>query len=173
MWQFTEKVDGANIRIIVEPTGVRFGGKTDNAQLPSKLVERLRAHFDPQAAAMVERFQGNAVLYGEGYGAGIQSGGIYRPDQDFILFDVRVGQWWLQREAVNDVAKEWGLRIVPTIGSGTLADAIALVKGCLLSTMGVHVGVLAEGIVARPAVQLLDRNGVPIMAKIKHKDFHK
>jgi hypothetical protein len=42
-WVFTEKVDGTNIRIMIEPLGgLCFGGKTDNAQIPADLAEHLR-----------------------------------------------------------------------------------------------------------------------------------
>ncbi|RYG28098.1 hypothetical protein EON81_29105 [bacterium] len=91
-WVFTEKVDGTNIRIIIEDGRVRFGGKTDNAQIPAFLVERLRSIFEPQNALLQEIFPAGACLYGEGYGARIQKHGAnYGPGQDFVLFDVKVG----------------------------------------------------------------------------------
>jgi hypothetical protein len=37
IWVFTEKVDGTNIRVMWDGTYLRFGGKTDNAQIPAKL----------------------------------------------------------------------------------------------------------------------------------------
>ena len=46
----------------------------------------------------------DVTVYGEGYGAKIQSGGMYRQDQAVIVFDVRVGPWWLSDENVADVA---------------------------------------------------------------------
>ena len=91
-WTFTEKVDGTNIRVVFKDSGVTFGGRTDDAQIPAKLVERLNERFLPLAAKLGEVFpDGAAVLYGEGYGAKIQKGGgNYRADQDFVLFDVLV-----------------------------------------------------------------------------------
>ena len=78
-----------------------FGGKTDNAQIPAPLVARLNERFLPLADMLSEMFENGACLYGEGYGAKIQKGGgNYRPDQDFVLFDVRVGEWWLERTSV-------------------------------------------------------------------------
>lgn len=174
-WVFTEKVDGTNIRVMCGDgaTGrnVTFGGKTDAAQIPAFLVEKLQARFltDDQRANLAIIFPDGACLYGEGYGARIQKGGgNYRADQDFVLFDVKVGDWWLQREAVEDVAAKLGLDVVPILQRGTLTDMIALVREGFDSTWG---SFDAEGIVARPAVELKTRNGHRIITKLKHKDF--
>ena len=169
-WTFTEKVDGTNIRVIFKDGGVTFGGRTEYAQIPAKLVERLNERFLPLAAKLGEVFpDGAAVLYGEGYGAKIQKGGgNYRADQDFVLFDVRVGQWWLQRADVGDVAQKLGLDVVPVIGEGTLHDAVDRAKAGIRSAWG---DFEAEGIVARPKTELMTRAGQRLVAKIKCRDF--
>jgi hypothetical protein len=169
-WVFSEKVDGTNIRVIIEPTGVRFGGKTDNAQIPSKLVECLNAKFLPIAVrqALQELFPDGAVLYGEGYGAGIQSGGNYRQDQAFVLFDARVCKWWLSRESVEEIAAKFSLDVAPIIGAGTLDEMVKITQAGFSSRWG---DFKAEGIVARPAVELCTRGGERIITKIKYKDF--
>lgn len=80
-WVFTEKVDGTNIRVMLNDGRIDFGGKTDNASLPSPLVTRLSDRFHPQLCHMREMFPEGVCLYGEGYGANIQkSGGNYRAD---------------------------------------------------------------------------------------------
>lgn len=168
-WVFTEKVDGTNIRVMFDGGKITFGGKTDNAQIPANLGTRLNETFLPLAATFAEVFTGPVCLYGEGYGAKIQKGGgNYRPDQDFVLFDVRVGEWWLQRADVEDVAAKLGLEIVPIIGEGTLHDAISQAKAGISSTWG---NFQAEGIVARPKVELKTRSGERIITKIKCRDF--
>lgn len=169
-WTFTEKVDGTNIRVAADANGaVTFGGRTDNAQIPAPLVVRLNERFLPLAATLAEKFADGMVLYGEGYGAKIQKGGgNYRTDQDFVLFDVRVGPWWLQRADVEDVARTLGLDVVPVIGEGTLSDAVALCKDGIRSTWG---DFEAEGIVARPKTELATRSGHRIITKVKCRDF--
>lgn len=172
-WVFTEKVDGTNIRVVIAPTiaggDITFGGKTDDAQIPALLVQRLQERFLTQRAALNEAFPGGGCLYGEGYGAKIQKGGgNYRSTQDFVLFDVKVDDWWLQRQAVEDVAAKFGLEVVPIVGRGTLNDLITKVREGFNSTWGPFA---AEGIVARPAVELKTRNGSRIITKLKHKDF--
>lgn len=169
IWDFTEKVDGTNVRVIFNEGKVTFGGRTDDAQMPVQLAQRLNERFLPLAGLMGELFADGCVLYGEGYGAKIQKvGGLYRPDQDFVLFDVRVGHWWLQRADVVDVAQKLGIDVVPIIGAGNLYAAIDAAKRGIKSTWG---DFEAEGIVARPQVELKARNGNRIIAKIKCRDF--
>ena len=177
-WVFTEKVDGTNIRVKCQDYqeagkayGISFGGKTDNAQIPAFLVERLeqRFHSDEARAKIADILPSGGCLYGEGYGAKIQKGGgNYRADQDFVLFDVRVGDWWLQRSDVEDIAEKLGLDVVPIIGGGSLHDLVMMAKDGFQSYWG---DFRAEGIVARPEVELFTRNGKRIITKIKAKDF--
>ena len=169
LWEFTEKVDGTNIRVVFHDGTITFGGRTDAAQIPAQLVGRLNERFLPQVSVLSEGFPDGCVLYGEGYGAKIQKGGgNYRQDQDFVLFDVRCGRWWLKREDVEDVAAKLALDVVPVIGSGTLKEAVELARAGIRSTWGEFE---AEGIVARPKVDLQNRGGQRIIAKIKCRDF--
>lgn len=168
-WVFTEKVDGTNIRLMIHNGAIAFGGKTDNAQIPSLLIAKLQELFLPQKELLLSIFQDGGCLYGEGYGAKIQKGGDnYRPDQDFVLFDVLVGAWWLQRADIEEIASKLAIDVVPIIGHGTLPEMVELVRTGFNSQWGQF---LAEGIVARPAVELKTRNGQRIITKIKHKDF--
>lgn len=171
-WEFTEKVDGTNIRVMLEPdskTGWELRGKTDNAQIPAKLTDRLRQLFDPMSQLLREMCPEGVCLYGEGYGPGIQKGGgNYGAIPDFVLFDVRIGPWWLKRADVDDFANKLGLRSVPVIGHGTLWDMAGMVCDRFDSQWGAFT---AEGIVARPAVDLLARSGSRIITKLKCRDF--
>ncbi|MBN1429108.1 MAG: hypothetical protein JXB07_12100 [Anaerolineae bacterium] len=168
-WVFTEKVDGTNIRVIFDGEKIVFGGKTDDAQIPAFLVQRLNERFLPQVELFTEIFADGVCLYGEGYGAKIQKGGEqYRPDQDFVLFDVKIGDWWLQRADVEDIAHKLGIDIVPIIGTGTLYAMVEAVRAGFKSQWG---DFTAEGIVARPATELKTRNNHRIITKIKYKDF--
>jgi ATP-dependent RNA circularization protein (DNA/RNA ligase family) len=170
-WRFTEKVDGTNIRVGFVDGQVVYGGRTEAAQIPATLVAVLNAKFLPLLDKLREVFDGDAVLYGEGYGAKIQKGGgNYRSDQSFVLFDVKVGEWWLQHEDVLDVADKLELETVPVLTCGTLHDAVAMAKSGFLSTWG---NFEAEGIVARPTTELRARSGHRIIAKIKCRDFVK
>lgn len=178
-WEFTEKVDGTNIRLTYPGYAIpgnehtRIAGRTDNAQIPPPLLARL---IDIMRAAPLGEVFGtdptSVVMYGEGFGAKIQKGGgNYIPDGcDFVLFDVNIGGIWLQRGDVEDIATKLGITAVPRWGTGTLRDAIAMARVGFASER--WPGVLdAEGLVLRPSVELAGRGGNRIITKIKAADF--
>ena len=41
IWEFTEKIDGTNIRIIWDGYKVYFAGRTEKSQIPAELGNRL------------------------------------------------------------------------------------------------------------------------------------
>jgi RNA ligase len=174
-WDVTEKIDGTNIRVMLGATGeVTFGGRSDNAQIPADLVRYLIATFPPErlrAALWLNPDEPvNVVLYGEGYGPGIQKGGgLYRADKAFILFDVQVaGLWWLDREAVDEIARKMGIASVPYMGRMGLDQIVKLVRVPFPSRIGTAT---AEGIVARPIETLFDKRMKRIIIKLKTRDF--
>jgi len=173
-WIFTEKVDGTNIRIMWNGKNVIFGGKTDNAQIPVFLFYKLQELFEGTGKRELfkESFgeEGGVCLYGEGYGAKIQKGGgnYIKDGVNFVLFDVKIGDWWLERENVEDIARKFGLKVVPIIGEGSLEDMIDITKKGFKSKWG---DFMAEGIVAKPKIELKSRKGDRIITKIKYKDF--
>ena len=70
-WAWSEKVDGTNVRIIWDGHRVSFGGRTDNAQIPSHLVNRLNELFSgTNKEELFEQTFGekNVILFGEGFG---------------------------------------------------------------------------------------------------------
>ena len=170
-WQFTEKVDGTNIRVMFDGENIAFGGKSDNAQIPIFLLDKLNEIFLPQIDNFKSIFDCPVCLYGEGYGAKIQKGGgNYRQDQSFVLFDAKIQNWWLKREDVEDIAKKLNIDIVPIIGIATLHEMVDIVSNGFKSQWG---DFQAEGIVARPQIELKTRAGGRIITKLKHKDFVK
>jgi hypothetical protein len=173
LWDVTEKIDGTNIRVTLGEFGaVQFGGRTDNAQLPADLLMHLVNTFSAEKLKSVFWLDGNpvsVVLYGEGYGAGIQKGGTYRPDKSVIFYDVLVcGKWWLDKAAVDDVAAKLGVETVPYLGRMTLEEIVTLVREPFTSKIGTA---MAEGVVARPIEPLFDRKGARIIIKLKTRDF--
>ena len=170
LWEFTEKIDGTNIRVEwdYEVDQVAFNGRTDNASIPAFLVAKLMEMFPADKFAHLYP-ETSMVLYGEGYGARIQKGGgNYIPDGvGFILFDVQIGNW-LDRENVQDIADFLEIDTVPVVGRGTPLADVAMVREGFQSRVGTQ---MAEGLVMRPVVELADRRGRRVITKIKHKDF--
>jgi len=170
-WVFTEKVDGTNIRVMYDGEKIRFGGKTDNAQIPVRLLDRLNEIFSGKEDVFNEIFTGKEIcLYGEGYGSKIQkAGSSYIADNvDYVLFDIKVNHTWLARSDVEGIGEKLGIKVVPIIGRGTINDALELVRGGFKSTWG---DFIAEGLVIRPKEELLDRGGNRIITKIKYQDY--
>ena len=173
-FDWTEKVDGTNIRILWDGHTVTLGGRTDKAQIPADLVNYLNKVFcTPEAEDMFEQKFGESevILFGEGYGKKIQGvGSLYIPDGvSFIMFDVIVGDTWLKRESVEDIAKAFGVDVVPIVGTGTIEEAVNYVKTHKTSTISEKAPL--EGVVCRPRVELFDRMGRRIIVKIKGRDF--
>lgn len=166
-WVFTEKIDGTNIRVIWDDDKIELKGRTDRAQIYAPLIARLYEIFEIDK--LREGFDASVCFYGEGYGARIQKGGgNYRPDVGFILFDVRIGEWWLKREDIFEIATQFEISVVPIIAEGSLDIAIKLIKNGLKSTFG---DFRAEGLVLKPKVELFARNGQRVISKVKYKDF--
>ena len=171
IWQFTEKIDGTNIRIHWDGHNVEVGGRTDRAQIPKHLMDYLSATFlTPEVEELFEQTYGekDVMLFGEGYGAKIQNGGDYRSDVSFILFDVLIGDNWQSREWVEATAKMFNVDVVPIVLEGTIGDGIDYVMQHNNSTIG---NAIMEGVVGRPKVEMKDRLGNRIIVKIKWKDF--
>lgn len=171
VWTFTEKVDGTNIRVYWDGHKVQFGGRTERAQIPSDLVNYLNSVFGTNEAEQIfeEKFgETEVILFGEGYGPKIQNGGLYRNDVSFIMFDVLIAGNYQPRESVEDIAKAFGIDIVPIIFEGTIQEGVDFVKGHPDSTMGTA---KMEGLVGRPKVEMRDRCGKRVIVKIKWEDF--
>lgn len=188
-WVATEKVDGTNVRIAwTIDNRVVVAGRTDAAQLPPGLTAQLLAHFtharfaaafpdllEPTPSQVENGTPARLVLYGEGYGAGIQKGGgLYRLDQGFVLFDVLIDRWQ-EWPNVQSIARTLNTNVVPITGTGTLRDMVegfklAAAQGGAPSLMSGQ-NRMAEGLVFRPRLALLNRNGERVIAKMKFKDF--
>lgn len=171
-WEFTEKIDGTNIRIHWDGHKITFGGRTERANIPSHLVNKLNEIFlNEETEQLFEQKFGEmeVILFGEGYGTKIQAvGNDYRPDVGFILFDVLIGENYQSRESVEDIAKAFALEIVPIVLRGTIQEAVDFIKTKPNSTIG---KAKMEGVVGRPKVELRDRCGHRLIVKIKCRDF--
>ena len=203
-WRLTEKIDGQNIRVCYWPaSGKRdFRGRSDNASLHPDLLKALDAMFPVEKLAEAfppETDDGIAplvvVLFGEGYGPGIQKGGgRYRTDKSFRLFDVLVGRWWLEWASVVDIAGKLGIKTVPVVWDGSLGNtmeslptSIDQAEWLLDTTAGqsevaaedrnrsdvILESIRAEGVVATSIPLLLRRDGTPLRWKLKFSDFAK
>jgi len=185
-WHLTEKIDGTNMRIIIDKDGCGIGGRTDKAQIYPKLQEAIESLY-PQVQDwynnhFAEEDDARCILFGEGYGAKIQSGGGYRDDQGFRLFDVWVGGpdsgKFLDWDNVEEVSKETGITTVPVLApiewnylTSSAAAKTALPRESSTANEDGGSGVVPEGVVARTVPYLYNWKGHRIMWKLKGKDY--
>ena len=180
-WTATEKVDGTNIRVMYNQTDplpdepqeimipLEFRGKTDKADIQKNLMLSLPEILTVDKLRSVFEEATNVCLYGEGYGPKIQKGGgDYRKDAGFILFDIRIGRWWLQRHDVEEIGKTLDIPVAPIVGKGNLKKFIDM---CIYGFTSYLRESPPEGLVLKPSVELFNRKGERIITKLKLKDF--
>lgn len=200
-WLITEKIDGTNVRIILDERRViDVRGRSDRATLPSKFIEEalrpLTAKKMQDALDTITGGQLNGIvmtLFGEGYGPGIQ-GGIgkyYSKAKEFRMFDVITQKsdgagglsrpWWRPWEDVETVARITGLMTVPVLDrEAKTKDIVTRVASGFTSVFarthqdnGDESFVIAEGVVARTDPYLYDMYGHRVMFKLKTADIEK
>jgi hypothetical protein len=177
---------------------VDIRGKTDKATLaPKKAQKELFDHILDRCTVskLVEVFQQemedgsieipNFTLYGEGIGPKIQKGGgRYCKTQEFVLFDVKVGNWWLKWADVLDVARQLNFRTVPDAviwyihddgfhPPGSPDDLTWWIEDLARNSSGLISPSIeeVEGIVARSNPMMFSRAGHHVRWKLKRKDF--
>lgn len=170
-WQWTEKINGMNVRVIWDGYKVTFAGRGDNARWPLHLLEYLQKTFSEY---LLEQQFGStpAILYGEGHGANVVEGsGVYGYDPGFTLFDVKIGGFWLERSSLVSVSNGLAVPLVPLVLTGPISQAIDLLTSGLRSDWSDRSLFHAEGLVGKAPSGLLNRKGEPIWMKIKTEDF--
>jgi hypothetical protein len=212
-WRGECKIDGTNMRIEVtkeevwddpmEPSklegvkfNVRIAGKTDNAQIPPKLLKHMEdkypkekilaslglKEFIPTSEWEIdhnwleyEQIPNIYTIYGEGYGAGIQkAGGNYIKDGvGFIVFDVKVNDIYLKTDARDEIATKLGAPVVPLMGYFTLDEAIDFVRKGFKTGLWDNKDFIEEGLVLRTDLGLRNRMGKRLIVKVKYEDFQK
>lgn len=76
-WICTEKIDGTNIGVLWDGHRVSYQGRTERAQIPAHLTNKLIELFggDVNEELFEQKFGDMpAILFGEGYGVKIQNG---------------------------------------------------------------------------------------------------
>lgn len=126
-WVRQEKIHGANFQIFLGPNGVQFGSR--NNELPpigepsdffdySEIVNELN-----ERAKKFEEIIGTNEfnIYGELYGGGkkIQHEIIYSNKLKFTVFDVLIGNKWLQYDKFDKIEKA-GFSVATIIETGPL-----------------------------------------------------
>lgn len=173
-WICTEKIDGMNIGIVWDGHTVSYQGRTERAQIPTALLDSLNECFGGSInEELFEQKFGEmqVILFGEGYGRRIQVKRGYKSKPKFILFDVYLPEQdlWLERTSIEDIAQTFNIEVIPIVMRATLQEAVDFVKAKPKSILNDDINM--EGLVCKPAVDLLSRVGKRMIVKIKVEDF--
>lgn len=174
-WVGTEKVDGTNIRIHWDGHKIEIGGRTDKAQFQDDLKTYLDSIFLTEEMEYIfEQVFGekDVMIFGEGYGPKIQNGGTYSDTPKFIVFDIDINGYHLNRTKVNEVSEKLGLDSVPIVFSGDIYDAIKFIGSNPNSRINAKHEM--EGLVLElEDLDIYDSKGERIKCKCKYRDIFK
>lgn len=168
VWDFYEKIDGTNVRVIWNGTTVEFRGRTDKATLPNFLTKKFTEMFPTEH--LISNEINPACFYGEGYGAKIQKGGgnYIKDGVSFIGFDIQSNGRWLEQDEVEYLYGLLNVDTAPLIRTGYLWEAVVMCKNGYPSVLSTGE---PEGLILRPPMVLFNGKGERIISKLKLKDF--
>lgn len=168
LWTFTEKIHGTNLRVMWDGYSVTVGGRSEKSQFSKRQQEFINKVFLTKDIELVfEQLFGEkeVVVYGEMFGYDINEyAKLYSEEYDFRVFDVLVGNVYLQHRDIYKVATALGFKVAPIALCGTIDQAIEYVKATELSTFSMAP---IEGVVGVPAGGFFDRVGKRVIVKIK------
>jgi hypothetical protein len=132
-------------------------------------LDALKAKFEAEHAGM------HVKIHGEAYG-GKQQGmsATYGKALKFVVFDVKIGETWLNVPNAEQVAIRLGFEFVPYEEIDVTVEALNAERD-KPSVLAVRNGILEpkkrEGIVVRPLHEVYDNRGERIISKHKNEDF--
>jgi hypothetical protein len=166
-----EKIHGTSAHLSFKGDKITYfsGGET---------YEKFVSLFDEKD--LLEKFKETydglpITVYGEAYG-GKQQGmsNTYGKESKFIVFDVKVGECWLNVETAEKVANRLGLEFVyyvkipadvDHLNKEMERDSVQAIRN------GMGEGHPSEGIVIRPLMEFVGNNGKRVIAKHKKEKF--
>lgn len=171
---------------------IEYHGRTERAQIPTELLkflmekyplEKMLAAFNLKERQVlkldnnddIKKTFPTYIVWGEGHGRGIQKGGgrYISKGVSFRVFDVQVGDWYLLRDSMLDVAKKLDAPTVHYYGLMTVQEAIDMVKAGFTSPIAEDTTYPAEGLVLKSPHGIRLRNGQRLIFKIKTCDWAK
>lgn len=165
-----EKIHGTSAHILYKDKKVHyFSGGAKYEHFVGLFDEQsLYTKFDDMGRDKI-------VIYGEAYGGKMQGmSGTYGKEMKFVVFDVKIDDYWLSVPQAEEVAKTFGLEFVhyvkipadiESINRERDADSVQAIRN------GMGEGKKREGIVLRPLVDWRKNNNQRVIAKHKREDF--
>ena len=162
-WLVTEKMDGMSV---ILSTNDGFHGRSPRTQFQGKTLAFMEQAMHSVAYRFFQKDIENVDVYAELVGPQVQGNPHNLTELQLFVFDVRIGDYWLDWHNVKDVAEKAGLQTVEVKGRWTMPHIIADVKA-----RKAHGDGYFEGYVARTDPYLYDNQGNRIVWKLKGTDF--
>lgn len=166
-----EKIHGTSAHIRWSPEkGIGFMSGGEKYEKFIKLFDEdfLKSKFK-------ELFVDKIVVYGEAYGGKCQGmSETYGKELKFVVFDVKIGDVWLNVPNAEDVTKKLGLEFVDYKLINTDLKELDFEKD-RFSSQAIRNGCgndkLREGVVLRPLIEVIKNNGSRLICKHKRDEF--
>jgi hypothetical protein len=166
-----EKIHGSSAHLQWKDNKIRFFSGGEKHETFKKIFDErfLESKFK-------ELFEGiNTTIFGEVYGGKCQGmSETYGKEMKFIVFDVKVGDNWLDVPNAEDVSKKFNLEFVDYVKVKTdleLLNAERDKDSTQAIRNGCGEGKLREGVVLRPLIEVTKNNGSRIIVKHKRDEF--
>lgn len=165
-----EKIHGTSAHISWKDGNVKFfsGGAKNEEFVKLFDVETLRARF-------IEMGKEEVVLFGEAYGGKMQGmSHTYGKQLRFIVFDVKIDEYWLKVPSAEAVAHSFGLEFVHYNKVSTdlsSLDAERDAPSMQAYRNGIIEDKMREGVVLRPLEEFRRNDGSRIICKHKRPEF--
>ena len=167
-----EKIHGTSAHIFMDGTKVNFHHGGANADAfnalfnPVFIQDKYNELFEPGT---------KVYLYGEAYGGRVQKmSHVYGPDLRFIVFDVKIGDCWLDVQQAEHLADQFLLDFVHYWKASTVIEDLDQCRD-MFSPQAIRNGMgnnhHMEGVVLRPLLEVTKNNGERIIAKHKREEF--
>ena len=181
-WVCSQKLDGTSGILHFELFDVdgekvlnyTIHGRTAKAQYNPDVLNQLHniavGSFHKVGESMINHDLTTMNFYGEVYGPRVQSGGRYRDDIGFAVFDIIVNdKVFLNPGSITEVCERVGLDTVPLLGVMSTEEIVELVRGGQQSVLTNGQDFIAEGVVAKSP--FFDNVGRQVKFKLKASDF--
>lgn len=172
LWAYKRKLNGENMRVLWNGEQAIWNGKTNDFQTNDETTEYMNATFVEEI--FEEKFgrEKQVLFFGERMAPDSQGNELKLEKVEFVLFDVKIGDTWLEPENLRAVAKYFNIRTCYDFMRAkdekknyidTLENLInAVTRGDFKEW---------EGIVASPVIGLYNRKGERLICKIKNHDY--
>ena len=172
LWAYKRKLNGENMRVLWDGEQAIWNGKTNDFKTDAETIDYMNSIF--QEEIFEEKFgrEKQVLLFGERMAPNSQGNELKLEKVEFVLFDVKIGDTWLEPENLYVIAKYFNIRTCydfmrPEDKKRNYVDTLenlinATVNGKFKDW---------EGIVASPATGLYNRKGERLICKIKNHDY--